>query len=177
MKIITISGKAQHGKDLSATILKEQLEQKGKKVLIVHQADYLKFICKEYFGWDGNKDEKGRNFLQETGTDKIRTRDCDFHVKILEIFINVFQYDYDYFIIADVRFPNEITYFEDRGYEIYTMKVNRLNFENSLTEEQRNHASEIALDDYEFDHYLYAESGRNNLEKVICTLIRRLEYD
>ena len=63
MSVIMISGKAESGKDFTASILKEELEKKGRKILIVHYADYLKFIAKEYFGWDGVKDEKGRNIF------------------------------------------------------------------------------------------------------------------
>ena len=64
VKVITISGYAQAGKDLSAQLIKEKMALRGKKVLILHYGDYLKFIAKEYFGWDGKKDEKGRTLLQ-----------------------------------------------------------------------------------------------------------------
>lgn len=56
-KVICISGKAQHGKDTTATILKAALEGRNNKVLIFHYADLLKYLCKEYFGWNGEKDE------------------------------------------------------------------------------------------------------------------------
>ena len=58
MKVILISGKAQHGKDTSALILEEIYEAENKRVLITHYADLLKYICKQYFNWDGKKDEK-----------------------------------------------------------------------------------------------------------------------
>lgn len=53
--IICISGKAQNGKDTSAAIFKVELEKLGKKVLVAHYADYLKFICTNYFMWNGKK--------------------------------------------------------------------------------------------------------------------------
>ena len=46
MKVITISGKAQNGKDTTAGLLKAALEADGYKVLITHYADLLKYICK-----------------------------------------------------------------------------------------------------------------------------------
>ena len=73
-KILLVSAKAQHGKDSVAEIAKEQLELKGKKVLICHYADLLKYICKTFFDWDGNKDDKGRTLLQYVGTDVIRNK-------------------------------------------------------------------------------------------------------
>lgn len=51
MKVITISGKAQNGKDTTAGLLKAALEADGYKVLITHYADLLKYICKQFFGW------------------------------------------------------------------------------------------------------------------------------
>lgn len=164
MRIVCLCAKAQHGKDFAASILKEKLEQQGKKVLIIHFADYLKFISREYFGWDGNKDEKGRTILQQIGTEKIRTRDPDFHVGILTRFIKVFAEDYDYFLISDCRFSNEIEYPRDKKLNVISLHIERLNFENSLTPEQRQHRSEIALDNFKFDYYLESESGREAME-------------
>lgn len=34
MRVVCISGKAQHGKDTTANLLKDELESKGKKVII-----------------------------------------------------------------------------------------------------------------------------------------------
>ena len=45
MKVITISGKAQNGKDTTAGLLKAALEADGYKVLITHYADLLKYIA------------------------------------------------------------------------------------------------------------------------------------
>lgn len=70
MKIVCISGKAQHGKDTTAKLLEEILEAQGNRVLIAHYGDLVKYVCKTFFGWDGKKDEKGRTLLQRVGTDK-----------------------------------------------------------------------------------------------------------
>ena len=43
MKVICISGKAQHGKDTTAGILKDQLESDGYRVLIAHYADSVSY--------------------------------------------------------------------------------------------------------------------------------------
>ena len=62
-KIVVIGGNANHGKDTFGKYLKEQLEQSSNKVLIMHFADYLKYICKQYFQWNGEKDIEGRTLL------------------------------------------------------------------------------------------------------------------
>ena len=47
-QFICIGGKAQNGKDTTASIMKEELESRGKKVLLTHYADLLKFMCRRY---------------------------------------------------------------------------------------------------------------------------------
>ncbi len=175
MKILTISGKAESGKDLSASILKDLLEQNNKKVLILHYSDYLKFICKEYFNWSGKKDVAGRGILQYVGTEIVRTKNPDFWVEIIINFIDMFQENFDYFIIPDTRFPNEVNNLIEHGFNVITIHLNRINHENSLTVEQRNHLSETALDDSFFDKELYIEEGINNLENLLVDFIN--EYD
>ena len=71
MKVICISGKAQHGKDTSALMVKEMLEDDGYKVLIAHYGDLVKYICRTFFQWNGEKDEAGRSLLQRIGTDAV----------------------------------------------------------------------------------------------------------
>lgn len=173
MKILTISGQAQHGKDTTAQILKEKLEKLQYKILIIHYADFVKYVCKQYFNWDGNKDEKGRTILQYVGTDLARARRNTIWVEVAELFISVFGNDFDYILIPDTRFLNEINYLKDKGYNVTTIKVNRINFENSLTEEQRNHPSEIALNNYTFDRIFAYESGIEYVEMAVNEFIKK----
>ena len=173
MKTILFSGEAEHGKTASATILKEKLEGIGKKCLIINFADYLKFICKQYFGWDGQKDVVGRKILQEIGTDVIRKKDSSFWVKAVISFIKVFEDKYDYFLIGDCRFPDEISCFKKEEIDSLSIKVIRLNFENKLTPEQRKHPSECALNSHVFDYIIRSESGLENLSKTIDNLFEK----
>jgi hypothetical protein len=173
--IITISGKAEAGKDLSAQILKEKLEAKNYKTLIVHYADLVKYIAKQYFNWDGNKDEKGRTLLQWLGTDKVRKIKPNYWVDFIKSFVEVFQDDYDYFIIPDTRFSNEIDLWKQDDWDIVSLHIERLFYRNHLTPEQRLHPSETALDNYRFDYYLKTISGTEYLEKEIDKFIEYLE--
>lgn len=162
MRVITISGYAMAGKDLSAIILKEKFEIFGKKVLIVHYADYLKFIAKQYYAWDGQKDERGRTLLQWLGTDKIRAIFPSFWVDAVVSLIKVFKSDYDFFLIPDARFVNELQTMKDNFYGI-CINIVRPNFDSGLTEAQKNHPSEKALDGYAFDWEVVSETGKENL--------------
>ena len=71
---ILISGKSGSGKDMFAQFMKEELEKKGKRVLIMHYGDAVKWILRDYFNWDGNKDVVGRTLLQRIGTDVVRAK-------------------------------------------------------------------------------------------------------
>lgn len=151
MKIITISAKARHGKDFTASLIKMQLEEQGNRVLITHFADLLKHICKTFFSWNGLKNEEGRTLLQTVGTDTIRHKCPDYWVDFLMGVFRLFPDEWDYVIIPDTRFPNENDKPKNE-FDVITVRVERPNFDNGLTEEQKNHESEIALDDYMFDY-------------------------
>lgn len=159
MKIILISGKARSGKDSFASeVAKVLTTEKNKRVLITHYADLLKYICKEFFDWDGEKDEYGRTLLQQIGTQKIRGQYPEYWIKFIKDIINIFPDEWDYVIIPDCRFKNEIESWEKDGYDVSTVRIERQNYISELTEEQQKHQSEIDLDNYNFDlHFIIAE--------------------
>ena len=88
MKCISISGPAGHGKDTLANKLKNLLEAKGKKVFILHYADYLKMVATQVYNWNGIKDEVGRDILQKLG-DKMRAQDEFFVINELLRILNL----------------------------------------------------------------------------------------
>lgn len=177
MTIITISGKAESGKDTSAQMLKEQLEDLGYNVLICHYADLLKFICKNFFDWDGQKNEEGRTLLQRVGTEGVRKYNPNYWVEFILEILAFFPDEWDFVLIPDARFPNEINLLKDDNYDVMAVKVVRTDYENHLTEEQRNHPSETALDDYNFDYTLLNESTKEGLyariESLVSTIIEK----
>ena len=122
--------------------------------MITRYAYYLKDLATRYCNWDGKKDEKGRHLLQMLGTDIIRNKlnKKDFHAKRTCEDIEICQDYVDYVIIDDVRFPNEIYYplaiFDNK---VISLRVNRKGYVSSLTDEQKRHSSEVALDDFNFD--------------------------
>jgi hypothetical protein len=175
-QIFLISGYAQSGKDSTANLLKHFLiELASKKVLILHYADYLKFIATEYMGWDGQKDIPGRTLLQTLGTDKVRVemRQPLFWVEKVCDIIKILYNDFDYFIVPDCRYKNEIHYplalFPDR---ITTIRIEREFYNNNLTTEQKNHISETELSNYPHDYYIYSISGLDNLKIAVYNFIK-----
>lgn len=173
MKIITISGKARHGKDTTANQIKWQLEDKGCTVLITHYADLLKFICKNFFGWDGQKNDEGRTLLQYVGTEVVRKKDPEYWIKFIVSILDLFPNEWDYVIIPDCRFPNEIDTLADK-YGVTSVWVDRGDdFDNCLTLEQQKHPSETALDNYRFDYRLDNKGTLEDLEDEVDKFLQK----
>lgn len=155
MKVICISGKARHGKDTAANYMKKKLELSGKKVLIAHYADLLKYICKTFFGWNGVKDENGRQILQYVGTDVIREQAPDYWVDFIISILEMFYKNWDYVLIPDCRFQNEVKRLRELDFDVTSIKIVRDNFISELTEEQKKHTSEVAMDNFNFDFVIH----------------------
>ena len=176
--VVTISASAQHGKDTFASFLKNELEAKGKKTLIIHYADVLKFVAKQWYGWDGQKDDKGRTLLQYLGTDLFRKNRPDCWVTIVKELILGMGDTIDMVLIPDCRFPNEIVTLQcPELNKVYSVKVFRPDFDNGLSEAQKNHVSETALNNWKFD-YTVINSGsledfRGKAEELAEVLINK----
>ena len=162
--ILCISGKAGHGKDTSANYIKNSLEKLGNRVLITHYGDLVKYVCKNFFNWDGKKDLTGRTLLQHIGTDIIRKEEPSYWVNFIIGIIKFFPNEWDYILIPDCRFPDEYEMLIENNMLAYLLRIERTGFMNSLTETQRNHISETALDDYPNDFVIYNDSGLEELE-------------
>ena len=173
-KFISISGKAQNGKDTSAVIFKELLENAGYKVLIVHLGDLLKFICKQFFDWNGKKDEYGRTLLQRVGTEKIRAVEPDYWVDFLDHLTMLFDGEWDYIIVPDTRFPNELKRIKHEDTEVNHIRVVRPGFKSPLTEEQQHHVSEVALDSTVPDYIIENKGSIQDLYPIIQNIINKI---
>lgn len=167
MQIITISGKARHGKDTIARFLKEAIENDGYTVRIIRYGDLLKHVCKSFFGWNGKKDERGRTLLQSVGTDTVRAKDPDYWVRFVLDFLKFYPEKWDYIIIPDCRFPNEVEAPKKYGFDSLHVRVIRSNFASPLTQEQQLHPSETSLDDFPADVYILNEGDLKDLKKKV----------
>lgn len=167
MTVCCISAKAQHGKDTAASIIKEHLESLGNNVLIIHYADLVKFVCTKFFNWDGKKDEAGRSLLQYVGTDKIGARYPSYWVNFIVSVLKVFNDVWDYVLIPDCRYPIEVSRMEEH-FTTVVLRVERPNFDNGLTLEQKQHVSETSMDEYFFDAVIYNDTDLESFkEKLI----------
>ena len=66
VKIIILSGKAGSGKSSVAKIINNY-----KKSITLSYASYIKEVAKNVLNWDGNEEDKPRDFLQQFGVNKV----------------------------------------------------------------------------------------------------------
>lgn len=174
MKIIAISGKAQHGKDTVARMIRYAGMDKGQKVLITHYADLLKYMCRSFLGWDGKKDDKGRALLQHVGTDIIRRKNTnffvDFMISALDVCGEVGDI-WDAVVIPDIRFPNEVERLASDGFSVAHLRIVRPGFESPLSSDAVNHVSETAMDDVNPDYVIMNDSSLTELQKTVEALL------
>lgn len=165
-KIYIMCGKAKHGKDTFSAYLRDVYKNNGKEIIVTQLSKYIKYYAREMTGWDLSEETKPRELLQQLGTGVIRE-----YLKKEDLFINrmiedidVFSCFYDAIIISDVRLKKEINDLRKAFPDLICVQVNRPDFDNGLTEEQKNHRTEIDLDDFEdFD------------EKIVNTTLELLE--
>ncbi|AZO96155.1 hypothetical protein [Halocella sp. SP3-1] len=174
--IITISGKAQHGKTTFANYLHQRLLDLGYTAKMIAFADGVKAVAKHY-GWDGKKDNNGRVLLQFIGTQWGRKcQDKDLWVGTAEQKIK--KCSEDFIIIDDCRFINEATYFKERGYKQINVRVVRRDskgntYDNRMTVEQKNHESEKEMDMFKND-YIFESHNKEYLSKFADYLADKL---
>lgn len=173
-RLILISGKARSGKDTVAEIIKQCLEAHGKKVCILHYADYLKSICKTIYGWNGEKDEYGRSLLQSVGQE-FRSIYPHFFVDAVIDLYKVLRHTFDVIIVPDTRYPNEIKRWRKAFIKPLTIRVERYE-ENGLTQEQKQHMSEVALDKYSFDKVIVNNVPVESLQIVIDRFVKSIIF-
>ena len=97
----------------------------------------------------------------------------DYHMDALD-FLKMFEDEWDYVLIPDCRFPNEIIRMKT-NFDCIHLSVFRPNFNSPLTPEQQKHPSETALDNYPCDEVLWNDGSVENLGVKILKLVERID--
>lgn len=169
MKVILLSGKAEHGKTTAA----EQIVNKLKNAKIVPLAKKMKEQAM-MIGWDGKKDEKGRKLLQEISWPIKHYHGVDIYAKwCYEQALGL-----DYLIVDDCRMMAEVDYFkkllsENTIDDLKIIRIVRPNYTSSLTPEQLKDVSETELDNYNFDYYVINDETPEELGLKMLDIIKK----
>ena len=166
--IVIFSGKARSGKDTAMNIIREKYEKDNKKVINLQFSSYIKEYAKRISNWDGTDETKPRELLQELGTDIIRNKiDKYFFINRIIDDIKVYSYFFDIIMISDARFPEEIDAVKKQFKNTISIHINRPN-NDTLTDRQKVHITETALDNY--SNYDYIVNNDGTIEDLECKL-------
>ena len=170
IKLFILSGKAGSGKDTVYSIIKKYY--KNKKVINISFGYYIKDYVKRISSWDGNEKTKPRELLQSFGIDLVKKKiDSKLFIRRIIEDILVFSYFYDIIVVTDVRLLDEIEMLKEKYPDAISIRINR-DFDNGLSDSEKNHITEIALDNY--DKFDYVVDNDNQLEKKVFEILKEV---
>jgi len=177
-RLYLICGKAEQGKSEVSAFIKKIYQAKGEQAVILDHVKYLKDYVKDYFGWDGRNETKPRALMQQLGTELIRQKlnKPYFFINRLKEDIEILSYFFDIIIIDNIRLKIEI-YSQQASFEdTISIKVTRPNFKGKLSAKQKQHLTEIDLDDYQrFDYTIINDQTIAELKNKVMNLINEIE--
>ena len=175
IKLFILSGKARSGKDTVANFIKDYY--KDKKTIILSFGHYIKDYAKRVSDWDGEDDNKPRELLQQIGIELIKNKINNrlFINRILDD-IEIFSYFYDVIIVDDARLRDEIEAFKEAHKNCVTVRVIRNNYDDNLTNSERNHVTEIDLDNYtKFDYTIINNNTFDELRYTVEKMLKEVK--
>lgn len=177
MKIYLISGRARNGKDTMSHIIEKEYQSLGKKVCFIQLMRPLKWLLKDYFGWDGREETKPREKLQQMGTELIR-QELNMPMYFIDRLtenIKILERYYDVFLVTDVRLPIEIEKVKERFKNTVSINITRIGYESELSSTEQVHSTEIALLNYKkFDYEIINETF-SKLEEDVKKIVSEVE--
>jgi hypothetical protein len=177
--IYLIGGKADAGKSILGDFIKEELKRNGKQVASMMYSRYIKDYAEDYFGWDGKEETKPRELLQKLGTEIIKEalNKPRFHITRLCEDIEILSNFFDAIIVDDAREKEEIDIPKIMFEKVLTIKVIRSDFGNNLTDDEKNHSTEKALENYNnFDIIIENNGTLEELRNKAIDIANKVVY-
>ena len=177
MKIFVIGGKAKCGKNTFGEYLREHLKDYGYKPCVMHITEPLYSYARNYFDWNGNDQDKPREFLQKMGIEIIQEKlgKKDFLLNRLYEDIEVLENFFDVFIITDARLVHEFESIKKKYGDVVTIKLERNDYNDELKEEERNHITEKEIVSYDEFDYIIENRGLKDLNNSALEVVRNEE--
>ena len=179
MKIFIIGGRAKSGKNTFGEMLREELKDYGYRPCVMHITEPLYSYARNYFEWNGNENEKPREFLQKMGIEIIRDKlgKKDFLLNRLYEDIEILSNFFDAFIITDARMIHEFESIKDKYDDVVSIKLERKDYDNMLTEEEANHVTEKEIDEYDEFDYVILNRSFDDLKDGALEIVHNEESD
>jgi dephospho-CoA kinase len=176
MKNVAFVGKMAVGKSYYASLLRQELIDKGINSSIIHISSKIKELATELFGMK----DKDRDLLQNIAG---KMRDIDEDVWIKYLIYHVKKEGKLPFIVDDVRFKDEVDLLRENfdllvikieSDDTYRRSVYRSKYGKEPTEKELNDITETSSDDIIPDMVLIndytANSAKTNMKRVLEAL-------
>ena len=174
MKIFIIGGKARQGKDTVCGMIRKYYSEKNVKSINLQFSSYIKEYAKKIANWDGDETDKPRYLLQEIGVKILREKiDPLFLVKRMVNDIKVYSNYFDVITISDARAIDEVETIKNSFENVITIRITRPNFDNGLSESEKNDFTETNLDNYHnFDYEIINDGTIDDLKEKFNELMK-----
>ncbi len=172
VKLFILSGKARSGKDYAFEVIKKYYSD--KKVINISFGHYIKDYAKRVSNWDGSEETKPRELLQSLGIELVKNRiDNKLFIRRLLEDILVFSYFYDIIVVTDARLVDEIEELKKNYPDSICIRINR-DIDNGLSENEKKHLTEVALDNYSNFDYVVENDNQKSLEEEIIKILKEV---
>jgi len=175
--VFIVNGYPGSGKDTFAKFIEEEFKYEPTKLDVhfenISTVEYIKKAAKDYFGWNGEKDEKGRRLLADLKDASRRYNEGPFMVACQQRSINyttVFLKRPLLFVsVIHTREPEEIQIFKDHFGDIcHTVFIKR-----EIEQELSNHADRN-VEGYKYDYTINNNSDIKAFKKKCGKFINNL---
>ena len=143
----------------------------------MHITEPLYCYAKNYFEWDGNENNKPREFFQKMGIEIINEKlgKKDFLLNRLYEDIEILENFFDTFIITDARLINEFESIKEKYKDVITIKLERKNYNDYLSEEEKKHITEKEVNNYKDYDYIIENRNLDDLKLAALEIIKNEE--
>ena len=156
------------------SMIRSYYKSKNIKTINLQFSSYIKEYAKRIAKWDGDETDKPRELLQEIGVKILREKiDPLFLVKRMINDIKVYSNYFDVITISDARAIDELEMIKKEFENVTTIRLTRPNFDNGLTEKEKNDFTETNLDNYHnFDYEIVNDGTIEDLKEKFNELMK-----
>jgi hypothetical protein len=174
---ILISGRMNCGKTTIANLMKFYFTTKKLKVDIFPFAQGVKETAK-FMGWDGDKDEKGRQLLIDIGmAGRKYNKDNWCGLTFDNIIPSDPRFPLDVVLVDDARFSNEINFVKDNFlYQTFVIRVEapERELKNSIHYNDESEISMPSAPNELYDFVVDNSGSKKDLENSAIDLVERI---
>lgn len=173
--VFIISGKAKAGKDTAAGFIKDYASMQNLKTINLQFSSYIKMYAKGITNWDGTEENKPRVLLQELGENVRNDIDKYFFINRIIEDIKVYSDYFNIITISDARLPDELDRIKELYPESIKLHIIRPNFNPYKSDLEKNHPTELALDNYQnFEHIIINDGTLEDFRLKVDDILKNI---